>query len=97
MKDRRKCSRTPDRKRGEAARRGSGFLNLKGEISSYALIRCLMQLEELPAGGVLEVLLSDERVSADLSRLLSDEGHRVVEVERARPDVWTLKVEKGKQ
>jgi TusA-related sulfurtransferase len=56
-----------------------------------------MQLEELPAGGVLEVLLSDERVSADLSRLLSDEGHRVVEVERARPDVWTLKVEKGKQ
>ncbi len=54
-------------------------------------------MEELPAGGLLKVLLSDEHVSADLARFLTDEGHKVVEVERARPGVWRMDIEKGKQ
>ncbi len=97
MKDRRKSSRTSGRKAGGAAGREGRFLNLKGEVSSYALIRCLMQLEELPAGGLLKVLLSDEHVAADLGKFLTDEGHKVVEVDRAGPGVWRMDIEKGKQ
>jgi TusA-related sulfurtransferase len=81
-------------RRGEPERR---FLNLKGETASFALLRCMMQLEELPAGGVLEVLVGDAQASVDLARFLSEEGHKVVEVARARPGVWRLDIEKGNE
>jgi len=95
LRERPEKKRRTVRKPGEGAPRERRFLNLKGEASSYALIRCMMQLDELPSGGVLEVLVDDEQVSAELARLLTEEGHRVVEVERTRPGVWKLDIEKG--
>ena len=97
MKDRLKNEGTQGRKEPGDSRREGRFLNLKGESSSYALLRCLMELEELPAGGVLEVLVSEARVSVDLSKLLTEEGHAVVEVERTRPGVWKLDIQKGER
>ncbi len=91
------------KKRKEARRSGGDsrperrFVNLKGEAQSYALLRCLMELGELPTGGVLEVLVGDEKVSESLSRFLGEEGHRVVELERVRPGVWKLDIEKGSE
>jgi len=79
---------------GQAERR---FLNLKGETPSYALLRCMMQLAELPAGGVLEVLVGDEEASEDLAKFLEEEGHKVVEVDRSRPGFWRLDIEKGSE
>ena len=105
------CRRPARPDRSTQARRGSAgtgprksppmregrFLNLKGDTSSYALLRCLLLMEELPHGGVLEVLVSDEQVSSDLARFLTEEGHRVTEIERTRPSVWRLDIEKGRK
>lgn len=95
MQDRQEKSIRKGSKAGRGGQTQRRFLNLKGEAASYALLRCMMQLEELPVGGVLEVLVGDAQVSVDLAKLLSEEGHKVVEVERARSGVWKLDIEKG--
>jgi TusA-related sulfurtransferase len=81
---------------GEASQHKGQFLNLKGENSSSALIRCMIVLGEIRPGDVLEVLVSEERVANDLTRLLTEEGHRVIEVGRPGESVWKLDIEKGK-
>ena len=97
MKDRPEKKARTRRRAGGAVPGERRFLNLKGEVPSYALLRCMMQLAELPAGGVLEVLVGDGQVAEDLAKLLSEEGHRVVGVERARPGAWKLDIEKGSE
>jgi len=39
----------------------------------------------------------EARISVDLAKLLTEEGHVVVEVERTRPGVWKLDVQKGER
>ncbi len=97
MKDRPKSTKRTTRETGRAGQREGRFLDLKGEASSYALLRCLLQLEELKPGGLLEVQVGDEHVSADLVKFLTEEGHTVVGVERFAPNVWRLDIEKGKK
>ena len=97
MPDRRERKEKTGRKADGGALPERRFLNLKGEVPSYAFLRCMMQLGELPPGGVLEVLVGDGQVAEDLAKLLSEEGHRVVEVERAGPGAWKLDIEKGRE
>ncbi len=75
-------------------RDSASFLNLKGEHSSYALLRCMLVLEEMAAGEGLEVLLDDPAASTDLPRFLEEEGHRIVGIERVGRNVWRIEVEK---
>jgi TusA-related sulfurtransferase len=56
----------------------------------------MIVLGEIRPGDVLEVLVSEERVANDLTRLLTEEGHRVIEVGRPGESVWKLDIEKGK-
>ncbi len=72
------------------------FLNVKGETSSHVFLRCKVELEGLSAGDVVEFLVDDPAATVDVPTCLSEEGHRVLEVQRIGEGVWKIRVEKGK-
>jgi tRNA 2-thiouridine synthesizing protein A len=71
------------------------FLNLKGETSSHVFLRCKVELEDLSPGDVVEILVDDPAATVEIPNCLSEEGHRVLEVQRIGETVWKISVEKG--
>ncbi|MBN1503903.1 MAG: sulfurtransferase TusA family protein [Candidatus Eisenbacteria bacterium] len=97
MKERKKTKRERATDAAGETVSGERFLDLKGAASPYALLKCMLELEDLPVGGLLEVLVSDARVSANVARFVTEEGHMVVEVDRMGPTVWRLDIRKGER
>lgn len=79
---------------GAPEERREVFLNLKGETSSHVFLRCKLELEGLAPGDVLEILVDDPAATTDVPRCVSEEGHRVLEVQRIGETVWKIGVEK---
>jgi len=79
--------------------RGEGgkevFLNLKGETTSHVFLRCKVELEGLSPGDIVEILVDDPSATVDIPTCLSEEGHRVLEVQRIGEAVWKIVLEKG--
>jgi tRNA 2-thiouridine synthesizing protein A len=67
-------------------------LDLRGETCPYTFLRTRQALDTLPPGAMLRVTVDNAASAADVPRSLANAGHRVVTVERAAGEVWTITV-----
>jgi TusA-related sulfurtransferase len=87
------ASAVPDRERREEIRE----IDLRGEVCPYTFLRSKLALEDVPAGGVLRVLVDSEVSARDVPRSLARAGHAVLSVEPAARGAWTIVISKGSE
>lgn len=70
-------------------------LDLRGEVCPYTFVRTKLKLEEMESGEELIVLLDDATATANVSRSLRNEGHRIEEIKSTAESVWEIRAKKG--
>jgi tRNA 2-thiouridine synthesizing protein A len=77
----------------DARERGDGgvaeMLDLRGVRCPLNWAKAKVQLEALPRGGELELIVDDPKGARDIPQAAEAEGYAVIEVE-ARPHDWRL-------
>ena len=70
-------------------------LDLCGEVCPYTFIKSKMAIDELSAGQVLSVTLDNIESAGNVPRSLSQEGHKVLSVDRAGKGTWRVLVRRN--
>ena len=73
---------------------GRHLLDLRGEVCPMNFVRTKLRLEELQCGEWLEVWLDDGEPVRNVPRSVRDEGHRILQLERA-DGFYKLLIEKA--
>jgi len=58
-------------------------------------VKTKIALEDLPAGGILELLLPAGEPLDNIPRSVAEEGHRVLSTEQVKDDIYRLVIEKA--
>jgi TusA-related sulfurtransferase len=74
-----------------------GELDLRGEVCPYTFLRSKLALEDVPAGGVLRVLVDSEASARDVPRSLDRAGHAILSVEPTAGGAWAIVISKGSE
>lgn len=70
-------------------------IDLRGEICPYPLFETKKELEALPAGARLVVLLDYPLALDNVTRWAENAGHTVVEVEEMGASEWRVVLERA--
>lgn len=70
-------------------------LDLKGEVCPYTFVKSKLALEEMESGQVLRVIVDNRGSAENVSRSLSSEGHRILDVVKLNDTDWAITVEKA--
>ena len=71
------------------------LLDLTGDVCPMTFVRTKLELEELPPGAELAVLLRAGESLRNVPRSCEAEGHVVLSREEIHPGVWRLRICKG--
>lgn len=66
------------------------FLDLRGEVCPYTLLKSKLALEEMAVGQVLEVVLDHRPAVEDVPKGLRYEGQEVLLVEATSSSEWKV-------
>jgi tRNA 2-thiouridine synthesizing protein A len=69
-------------------------IDITKDVCPITFVKIKLKLEEIKAGELLEVLLSEGEPMQNVPRSLKDEGHKVISVEKIENN-YRLVVEKG--
>jgi tRNA 2-thiouridine synthesizing protein A len=72
-------------------------LDLTGEVCPYTFLRAKLELEELPLGASLEILVDFAPAAENVPRSLRAEGQEVVSVEKSAELKWRIVTVKRKE
>jgi len=75
--------------------RSDESMDLRGVLCPLNFVKIKLQLEEMAAGQILEVVLDDGAPMRNVPRSLKEEGQRIVGVERLPGDAYRLLVKKA--
>lgn len=70
------------------------LLDLKGEVCPYTFIKSKLALEEMDPGQILEVIVDNEESAENVPGSLTNEGQKVLAVEKLNPTDWKITVRK---
>ena len=73
----------------------SDELDLRGEVCPYTFVKTKLRLEEMASGEDLTILLDDPEATANVSRSLRNEGHKILGLTNISDGVWQIIVKKG--
>jgi len=69
-------------------------LDLRGEVCPYTFVKTKLRLEELEGGQDLIILLNDSVATANVSRSLRSEGHKILDLKALSGEIWQIIVKK---
>jgi len=70
-------------------------LDLRGEVCPYTFVKAKLKLEELDRGQDLTILLDDSAATANVSRSLRNEGHKILDLKAISEGTWRIIVTKA--
>ena len=70
-------------------------LDLRGEVCPYTFVKTKLRLEELDSGQDLTILLDDSAATANVSKSLQSEGHKILDLKTISGGVWQILVKKA--
>lgn len=70
-------------------------LDLRGEVCPYTFVKTKLRLEELDSGQDLTILLDDSAATANVSKSLKSEGHKILDLKAVSGGVWQIIVKKA--
>ena len=70
-------------------------LDLRGEVCPYTFVKTKLRLEELDIGQDLTILLDDPAATANVSKSLKSEGHKILNLKVVSGGVWQIVVKKA--
>ena len=70
-------------------------LDLRGEVCPYTFVKTKLRLEELDSGQDLTILLDDSLATANVSKSLKSEGHKILDLNAVSGEVWQIVVKKA--
>ncbi len=73
----------------------SDELDLRGEVCPYTFVKTKLRLEEMASGEDITILLDDPDATANVSRSLRNEGHKILGLASISDGVWQIIVKKG--
>ena len=71
----------------------TAFLDITGEVCPMTLVRVRVALDEVGPGGVLRIRMAPGEPAASIPRVLKDEGHELLAMER-QGDAFSVTVRK---
>jgi tRNA 2-thiouridine synthesizing protein A len=100
MKLRKKEDKMPQESNTSAVSSDSGRkvnvrLDLSGVACPMNFVKTKLQLEEMEAGEILEVIIDDGAPKDNVPRSVKAEGHKVLELVRRPDSHYELVIEKG--
>jgi len=69
------------------------ILDLKGVPCPMNFVKTKLRLEEMPLGGILEIILDDGEPIKNVSASIKEEGHKILKVEKIN-EHWKIIVKK---
>ncbi len=69
-------------------------LDLRGIACPNNFVRAKLKLEEMQAGGILEIIIDDGDPIKNVPRALKEEGHQIISVEKIGSH-WRLLIKKA--
>ncbi len=70
-------------------------LDITRDVCPVTFVKTKLELEELSAGEVLEVLIREGEALENVARSCEAEGHRILGREPVAPPVWRLLIRCG--
>lgn len=70
------------------------FLDLSGVLCPMNFVKTKLELEEMEAGQILEVIIDDGEPVRNVPRSVKAEGHKVLELEETPDGHYSLVIEK---
>jgi TusA-related sulfurtransferase len=70
-------------------------LDLQGEVCPYTFVKSKLALEEMEAGQVLRVIVTNPESADNVPRSLKNEGHTVLDISRLGDQRWAILVKKA--
>ncbi len=70
-------------------------LDITGDVCPMTWVKTKLELEDLDAGDLLEVLLCEGESLENVTRSAAEEGHEVLVREVRNPPVWRLVIRRG--
>ncbi len=68
--------------------------DLKGEVCPYTFVKSKLALEMLDSGQILQVVVDNDESATNVPRSLTNEGNRVLGVEKLNEKDWLITVRK---
>lgn len=65
-------------------------LDITRDICPMTFVKTKLELEEMPTGAILEVIIREGESLVNVARSCEEEGHPVVLRERHAPGIWRL-------
>lgn len=72
-------------------------INLKGEVCPYTFVKSKLALEEMETGEVLRILVDHKPAVDNVPKSLTNEGQKVIRVEKINDTDWEIVVQKEKE
>jgi tRNA 2-thiouridine synthesizing protein A len=69
-------------------------LELMSEVCPYTFVKSKLALEGLDVGQLLEIHLGNSESASNVPRSLDLEGHEVLDVAKAEPNHWVVRVKR---
>ncbi|QGP91199.1 Putative sulfur carrier protein [Neomoorella glycerini] len=75
--------------------RATKRLDITGDCCPITFVKTKLALEEMQPGEILEVLLAEGEPLNNVPRSLKFEGHKIHQVRKVGPNIYSLLVERG--
>ncbi|CEP67501.1 TusA-like domain [Moorella glycerini] len=75
--------------------RATKRLDITGDCCPITFVKTKLALEEMQPGEILEVLLAEGEPLNNVPRSLKSEGHKIHQVRKVGPNIYSLLVERG--
>lgn len=72
-------------------------IDLKGEVCPYTFVKSKLALEEMGIGQILEVIIDHEPAVENVPKSLTNEGQKVLSVEKINDTDWRLVILKQRE
>jgi len=78
----------------KAENRIDEILNLRGEKCPMNFVKTKLKLEEMQDGQNLQVIIDAEEAMQSIPRMIKEEGHKIIKVEKAGNENFSLLIKK---
>ncbi|RJQ55799.1 MAG: sulfurtransferase TusA family protein [Nitrospiraceae bacterium] len=70
------------------------YLDIRGEVCPYTLVKSKLAVEDIEVGQILEIILDYPEAAGSIPKAMLNYGHSVLKVDKISPKEWIVRVRK---